>query len=169
MLDAWGQSHNRLIPTDEVSWNQMPGSVWCGVAWRVMAWRGVAWCAEGAVTKGQWPPWVHVNGRAVCVARALCASVSTTAESGGMYWSPLLCPVVANAGTVRRGGARAPARLRRGAGGGGGSSPRRGALVALPGVVWCAEGAITKWQRPGCLPTGTGKRAGLCVCCARCV
>ena len=43
MLDAWDQSYNRLIPTDEVSWNQMPGSVWCGVAWRVMAWRGVAW------------------------------------------------------------------------------------------------------------------------------
>ena len=35
--------------------------------------------------------------------------------------------------------------------------------------VCCAEGAITKRQRPGCLPTGTGKRAGLCVLCARCV
>ena len=36
-------------------------------------------------------------------------------------------------------------------------------------VLWCAEGAITKGQRPGCLPTGKGKRAGLCVLCARCV
>ena len=25
-------------------------------------------------------------------------------------------------------------------------------------VLWCAEGAVTKGQRPGCLPTGTGKR-----------
>ena len=37
------------------------------------------------------------------------------------------------------------------------------------GVCVCAEGAVTKGQRPGCLPTGTGKRAGLCVLCARCV
>ena len=29
----------------------------------------------------------------------------------------------------------------------------------------CAEGAVTKGQRPGCLPTGTGKRE-VCVCCA---
>ena len=36
------------------------------------------------------------------------------------------------------------------------------------GVVWCAEGAVTKGQRPGCLPTGTGKREG-CVCRARAV
>ena len=35
--------------------------------------------------------------------------------------------------------------------------------------VWCAEGAVTKGQRPGCLPTGTGKRAGLCVLRAPCV
>ena len=37
------------------------------------------------------------------------------------------------------------------------------------GVVWCAEGAVTRRQWPGCLPTGTGKRAGLCVWCALCV
>ena len=37
------------------------------------------------------------------------------------------------------------------------------------GLVWCAEGAVTRRQWPGCLPTGTGKRAGLCVLCARCV
>ena len=40
--------------------------------------------------------------------------------------------------------------------------------VVWCGVVWCAEGAVTKRQRPGCLPTGKGKRAGLCVLCARC-
>ena len=45
--------------------------------------------------------------------------------------------------------------------------PVCGVLVRrLPG---CAEGAVTKKKRSGCLPTGTGKRAGLCVLCARCV
>ena len=57
-----------------------------------------------------------------------------------------------------------------------------GALFCLCGVlghlgsvhrcacsVCCAEGAVTKRQRPGCLPTGKGKRTGLCVLCARCV
>ena len=39
--------------------------------------------------------------------------------------------------------------------------------VVWCGVVWCAEGAVTRRQWPGCLPTGTGKRAGLCVSCAR--
>ena len=41
--------------------------------------------------------------------------------------------------------------------------------VVWCGVVWCAEGAVTRRQWPGCLPTGTGKQAGLCVLCARCV
>ena len=41
--------------------------------------------------------------------------------------------------------------------------------VVWCGVVWCAEGAVTRRQWPGCLPTGTGKRAGLCVWRARCV
>ena len=41
--------------------------------------------------------------------------------------------------------------------------------VLLCSVVWCAEGAVTRRQWPGCLPTGTGKRAGLCVWRARCV
>ena len=41
--------------------------------------------------------------------------------------------------------------------------------LSHPLVVCCAEGAVTKGQRPGCLPTGKGKRAGLCVLCARCV
>ena len=42
--------------------------------------------------------------------------------------------------------------------------------VVPPGVVLsCAEGAVTKRQRLGCLPTGKGKQAWLCVLCARCV
>ena len=39
----------------------------------------------------------------------------------------------------------------------------------LPAVCVCAEGAGTRRQRPGCLPTGTGKREGCvskCVLCA---
>ena len=36
------------------------------------------------------------------------------------------------------------------------------------GVVWCTEGAVTRRQRPGCLPTGTGKREG-CVYSVRAV
>ena len=36
-------------------------------------------------------------------------------------------------------------------------------------VVCCAQRAVTKTQRPGGLPTGTSKRLGLCVFCARCV
>ena len=36
------------------------------------------------------------------------------------------------------------------------------------GVVWCAECAVTRWQWPGCLPTGTGKREGCVLKCALC-
>ena len=40
------------------------------------------------------------------------------------------------------------------------------------GVVWCGvvcrRRCYQKAKRPGCLPTGKGKRAGLCVLCARC-
>ena len=36
------------------------------------------------------------------------------------------------------------------------------------GVVLCAEGAVTRRQWPGCLPTGTGKREG-CVYSVRTV
>ena len=36
------------------------------------------------------------------------------------------------------------------------------------GVVWCAEGAITRRQWSGCLPTGTGKREGCVSKCALC-
>ena len=35
-------------------------------------------------------------------------------------------------------------------------------------VVWCAEGAVTRRQWLGCLPTGTRKREG-CVCSVRAV
>ena len=42
--------------------------------------------------------------------------------------------------------------------------------VVWCGVVWCGvpKALLPKGKRPGCLPTGTGKRAGLCVWCARC-
>ena len=62
-----------------------------------MGWRDVVWC--GAVRcgapKALLPegkgrdvyPRVQVNGRAVRVVRALCASVHSTAESRGMHWS----------------------------------------------------------------------------------
>ena len=42
--------------------------------------------------------------------------------------------------------------------------------VVWYGVVWCGvpKALLPKGKRPGCLPTGTGKRAGLCVLCARC-
>ena len=39
------------------------------------------------------------------------------------------------------------------------------------GVVWCGvpKALLPNGKRPGCLPKGKGKRAGLCVLCARCV
>ena len=42
--------------------------------------------------------------------------------------------------------------------------------VVWCGVVWCGvpKALLPKGKRPGCLPTGTGKWAGLCVLCARC-
>ena len=41
--------------------------------------------------------------------------------------------------------------------------------VVWCGVVWCGvpKALLPKGKRPGCLPTGKGKRAGLCVLCAR--
>ena len=41
--------------------------------------------------------------------------------------------------------------------------------VVLCGVVLCGvpKALLPKGKRPGCLPTGKGKRAGLCVLCAR--
>ena len=42
--------------------------------------------------------------------------------------------------------------------------------VVWCGVVWCGvpKALLPKGKRTGCLPTGKGKRAGLCVLCARC-
>ena len=47
--------------------------------------------------------------------------------------------------------------------------------VTLYGVVWCGvvccgvlKALLPNGNRPGCLPKGKGKRAGLCVLCARC-
>ena len=42
------------------------------------------------------------------------------------------------------------------------------AVVAVVVVVAVVPKALLpKGKRPGCLPTGKGKRAGLCVLCAR--
>ena len=62
------------------------GVVWFGVVWRGVVWCGVVWC--GVVWCGVvW--WVQVNGRAVCVACAMCASVFHVAEGGnGETWRP---------------------------------------------------------------------------------
>ena len=50
-----------------------------------------------------------------------------------------------------------------------GKPSRNSALGTSTGVVWCGvpKALLPKGKRPGCLPTGTGKRAGLCVLCAR--
>ena len=40
--------------------------------------------------------------------------------------------------------------------------------VVLRGVVWCAEGAVTRRQWLGCLPMGTGKQEGCVSKCALC-
>ena len=56
-----------------------------------------------------------------------------------------------------------------GAGGTWSSPPwRLSSFQELP-LVWCGvpKALLPKGKRPGCLPTGTGKRAGLCVLCAR--
>ena len=85
-----------------VAWH---GVVWCGVAWHGVARGGVLWCVVcgvWCVVCGVWCvvwcgmpkallpegkdrdvyPRVQVNGRAVCVACAPCASVLPAAESG---------------------------------------------------------------------------------------
>ena len=122
-------------------------------------------------------PRVQVNGRSVCVARALCASVFTTAESGGMHWSPLLCPVLAAAGPVRRRHMRRP-RLRCQGGGGPALAAERWwrFLRAVPSpplrpTRCCALGRISSaalllWQgilqRQGILPQA-GHPSALCL------
>ena len=45
---------------------------------------------------------------------------------------------------------------------------RSGLRCTLPCCV-VPKALLPKGKRPGCLPTGKGKRAGLCVLCARCV
>ena len=66
----------------------------------------------------------------------------------------------------------------RGVGAGVGRLPVRVVVVApCAWWAWLGVGArvgvpkalLPKGKRPGCLPTGKGKRAGLCGLCARCV
>ena len=129
--------------------------------------------------------------------RACRGGAEGEARSAVLYWGSLTVPRAEAAGTRGRGvpgdGAwhwdvRAPDTVSTPPTGGaralsfGASHPAPSPWVELGstqgvvwcgvvwcGVVWCAEGAVTRRQWPGCLPTGTGKRAGLCVLCARCV
>ena len=40
-------------------------------------------------------------------------------------------------------------------------------VMVVAVVVVVPKALLPKGKRPGCLPTGKGKRAGLCVLCAR--
>ena len=56
------------------------GVVRCGVVWCGLVWCGVVWCGvlKALLLEGNGRdvyPRVQVNGRAVCVARALCVNV----------------------------------------------------------------------------------------------
>ena len=63
------------------------GVVWCGVVWCGVVWCGVVWCGVPKVLllEGNGRdvyPRVQVNGRAVCIAHALCVSVWISAGRG---------------------------------------------------------------------------------------
>ena len=72
-------------------------------------------------------PRVHVNGRAVCLsARCVlvcCCTAGTSAQSH-LAGTTLPTPVHGHTGSSRP-------------------------TVVWCGVVWCAEGAVTKWQKAG--------------------
>ena len=124
--------------------------------------------------------------------RACRGGAEGEARSAVLYWGSLTVPRAEAAGTRGRGvpgdGAwhwdvRAPDTVSTPPTGGaralsfGASHPAPGPWVELgstQGVVWCGvvwcgvpKALLPKGKRPGCLPTGKGKRAGLCVLCAR--
>ena len=121
--------------------------------------------------------------------RACRGGAEGEARSAVLYWGSLTVPRAEAAGTRGRGvpgdGAwhwdvRAPDTVSTPPTGGaralsfGASHPAPSPWVELgstQGVVWCGvpKALLPKGKRPGCLPTGKGKRAGLCVLCARCV
>ena len=108
--------------------------VWCGVVWCGAVRCGIVWCG---VPKALLPegngrdvyPQVQVNGRAVCVVRALCVSVWFWGGRRGSRGNLVVTPLA----TVFIPGAPAVPPL----------SPLAGAGVApaIPtpwcGVVWC--------------------------------
>ena len=120
--------------------------------------------------------------------RACRGGAEGEARSAVLYWGSLTVPRAEAAGTRGRGvpgdGAwhwdvRAPGTVSTPPTGGaralssGASHPAPSPWVELgstQGVVWCGvpKALLPKGKRPGCLPTGTGKRAGLCVLCASC-
>ena len=141
----------------------------------------------GAGARGGAHVWASVWAR--CVGGRAGGREEGEARSAVLYWGSLTVPRAEAAGTRGRGvpgdGAwhwdvRAPDTV---------STPPIGSARALSsgashpapspwvelgstqGVVWCGvpKALLPKGKRPGCLPTGKGKRAGLCVSCARCV
>ena len=114
------------------------GVVWCGVVWCGVVWCGVVWC--GVVWCGV--VWCGVVWCGVVWCGVVwCGVVWCGVVWCGVVWCGVVWCGVVWCGVVWCG--------------------------VWCGVVWCAEGAVTRRQWPGCLPTGTGKRAGLCVLCAR--
>ena len=62
------------------------GVVWCGVVWCGVVYHGVVWCAEGAVTKREWPGWScrqkNASQEAVCLSLRCVQCVSYLGEWG---------------------------------------------------------------------------------------
>ena len=118
------------------------GVVWCGVVWRVM-WCGVVWC--GVVWCGV--VWCGVVWCGVVWCGVVwCGVVWCGVVWCGVVWCGVVWCGVVWCGVVWCG-------------------------VVWCGVVWCGvpKALLPNGKRPGCLPKGKGKRAGLCVLRARCV
>ena len=116
--------------------------VWCGVVWCGVVWCGVVWC--GVVWCGV--VWCGVVWCGVVWCGVVwCGVVWCGVLWCGVVWCGVVWCGVVWCGVVWCG-------------------------VVWCGVVWCGvpKALLPKGKRPGCLPTGTGKRAGLCVLCARC-
>ena len=141
------------------------GVVWCGVVWCGVVWCGVVWCVVLCCVV--WCRVVSCRDVSCCVVLCcvvlcpvvwccvvLCCAVLFCAVlfcamlfcaalcCDALHCVPLRCVVLCCVVLCRP------------------------MLCCV--VVWCAEGAATRRQRPGCLPTGAGKREG-CVCRVRVV
>ena len=114
-----------------------------GVVWCGVVWCGVVWCGVvwcGVVRCGV--PWCAV----VCRGVPWCAVVCRGVPCCGVVCCAVLCCAVLCCAVLW-------------------------CAVLCCAVLWCGvpKALLPKGKRPGCLPTGTGKQAGLCVLCARCV